>query len=50
MRRPRPGLYLGRFSFGGTALLNKSTDPNPIRLLARPGRMEFASAFMYPRC
>jgi hypothetical protein len=50
MRRPRPGLYLGRFSFGGTALLNKSTDPNPIRLLARHKRMEFAAADMYPRC
>ena len=51
MRRPRrPGLYLGRFSFGGTALLNASTDPNPIRLLARRNRLEFASAFMYPRC
>jgi hypothetical protein len=50
MRRPRPGLYLGRFTFGGTALLNASTDPNPIRLLARRNRMEFASAGDYPRC
>jgi hypothetical protein len=50
MRRPRPGLYLGRFSFGGTPLLNASTDPNPIRLLARRNRMEFAPASAYPRC
>ena len=51
MRRPRrPGLYLGRFSFGGTSLLNASTDPNPIRLLARSNRMEFAPASAFPRC
>jgi hypothetical protein len=50
MRRPRPGLYLGRFSFGGTPLLNASTDPNPIRLLARRKRMEFAPASAFPRC
>jgi hypothetical protein len=50
MRRPRPGLYLGRFSFAGTPLLNASTDPNPIRLLARRNRMEFAPASAYPRC
>ncbi len=50
MRRPRPGLYLGRFSFEGTSLLNASTDPNPIRLLARSNRMEFAPAGVYPRC
>ena len=51
MRRPRrPGLYLGRFSFAGTPLLNASTDPNPIRLLARHNRMEFAPAVAYPRC
>ena len=50
MRRPRPGLYLGRFSFGGTSLLNASTDPNPIRLLARHNRMEFAPASAFPRC
>lgn len=51
MRRPRrPGLYLGRFAFGGTLLLNASTDPNPIRLLARRNRMEFAPASAFPRC
>jgi len=50
MRRPRPGLYLGRFSFAGTPLLNASTDPNPIRLLARHNRIEFAPAGVYPRC
>ena len=50
MRRPRPGLYLGRFSFAGTPLLNASTDPNPIRLLARHNRMEFASSNAFPRC
>ena len=51
MRRPRrPGLYLGRFSFGGTSLLNASTDPNPIRLLARENRLEFAPASAFPRC
>ena len=51
MRRPRrPGLYLGRLSFGGTSLLNASTDPNPIRLLARGNRMEFAPASAFPRC
>jgi hypothetical protein len=50
MRRPRPGLYLGRFSFAGTPLLNASTDPNPMRLLARRNRMEFAPASAFPRC
>ena len=48
--RPRPGLYLGRFTFGGTPLLNASTDPNPIRLLARRNRVEFAPASAFPRC
>lgn len=41
---------LGRFTFGATALLNKSTDPNPIRLLARDNRLEFAPASAFPRC
>jgi hypothetical protein len=51
MRRPRrPGLYLGRFSFAGTPLVNASTDPNPIRLLARRNRIEFAPASAFPRC
>ena len=51
MRRPRRvGFYLGRFSFSGTHFLNKSTDPNPMRLLARPDRVEFAPASGFPGC
>ena len=51
MRRPRSaGFYLGRFSFSGTHLLNASTDPNPMRLLARSDRVEFAPASGFPGC
>ena len=51
MRRPRRvGFYLGRFSFSGTHFLSKSTDPNPMRLLARHDRVEFAPASGFPGC
>ena len=50
MRRPRVvGFYLGRFSFSGTHFLNKSTDPNPMRLLALRDRVGVRPGERVPR-
>jgi hypothetical protein len=50
MRRPRAGLYLGRFSFSGTHFLRASVDPNPMRLLASRGRLQFALPSEFVTC
>jgi hypothetical protein len=50
MRRPRNGFYLGSFVFSGTRLLRASTDPNPMFLTVRRGKMGFVDRAGFPRC
>jgi hypothetical protein len=50
MRRPRNGFYLGSFVFSGTRLLRASTDPNPMFLTVKRGKMGFVDRAGFPRC
>jgi hypothetical protein len=50
MRRPRNGFYLASFVFSGTRILRASTDPNPMLLTVKRGKMGFVDRAAFPRC
>jgi hypothetical protein len=50
MRRPRPGYYIGRFTFSGTRYIRAGADPNPMLLLATRRSFGFADPQRFPPC